>query len=210
MSLSISELRAEDSLTPVLLNEMKANQSASFQSLLPNWENKYGNKALRPLFEIASNLKNEDSHRYIALMSATKMGGPATLPLLKKLLKDRSWMIRSGALRALTLLNSTDVTQEVLPLLRDPALVVRVEAIETLLVLRPKGVSDALLAVIHDRENYHGKKAQWVPQKALVALAHLNAKEVLPKLQTLLHDPNHQNDPELLRQTRQTIESLSK
>ena len=83
--------------------------------------------------QIASDPRNEDSNRYVALMSAAKLGGPSGAPFILSFLKDRSWMMRSGALRALTALENPKTAEAVLPLLRDPALVVRAEAVLPLL-----------------------------------------------------------------------------
>lgn len=198
----------QDPLVQVLLTEIKSQKTSTFESLLPSWEKRFGSKAVEPLIEIASHSQYSDTHRYIALMSATKIGGPSTVALLKNLLKDRSWMLRSGALKALCVLNVPETADSILPLVHDPALVVRAEAVEAIPVLKPKGASDVLISAIRDHENYHGNKAQWVPQKALLALIRLQAKETIPQLQSLLKDPIHRQDIDFLRQTKRTIATL--
>ena len=125
-------------------------------------------------------------------------------------------MIRSGTLRALTALKNPATAQAVLPLLQDPALVVRLEAVAAVDKLRPVGATEALLKTLEHDANYHGGKAQWVPQKALIALSKLSsdtsgrriasAALLAPRLKPLL---DHHGDPELQKQTLVTLESLT-
>ena len=208
LQFSSPALASHDPLVEVLLSEIKSQKTSTFERLLPSWEKRYGSKALQPLIEIASDHRYQDTHRYIALMSATKIGGPGAVILLKSLLKDTSWMLRSGALRALCVVNDPETADDILPLVHDPALVVRAEAVEAIPVLKPKGSSEALLSAILDHENYHGNKAQWVPQKALLALIQLHAKETVPQLQSILKDPIHRHDADFLLQTKRTIAAL--
>jgi HEAT repeat protein len=190
---------------------MRHSASIPFDSLLLGWQKRYDTSAVQPLLEVAratsQKLKGtEDSERYIALMGAAKLGGKGAAPMITPFLKDSSWMLRSGALRALTALGDPATAPAVLPLLQDPALVVRAEAVEAVRKLHPPGAADALVATLDERENYHGGKAQWVPQKALVALADLHAAQYAPRLKDLL---DHNGDPELQTQTIATLESLT-
>lgn len=189
-----------------LRSQMIASRSVSFGSLLKQWEEKYGIQAVKPLLELANDSTLPDRQRYIALMGAGKIGGKAVAPLLVPLLKDRSWMIRSGGLRALSALQNEETTTHVLPLLKDPALVVRIEAIEAVERLRPQGASQALVSILTRSENYQGKKALWVPQRALSALKTLQAKDAAPGLLPLLEKTE---DRELLHRTMETLESLT-
>jgi hypothetical protein len=196
------------SLTHKFQNEIQKSKGASFENLVHNWEQEYGTSAFQPLIEIAANRKNEDAHRYIALMSAAKIGGTESAPLIGKFLKDTSWMVRSAALKALAALENPKTAESVLPLLKDPALVVRVEAVETVKILRPRGAAQALLATLEDPKNYHGGKAQWVPQKALGALVQMKAKGIISQLTTVLEKAQLQKDPDLKLKGKTTLKAL--
>lgn len=191
----------------MLLKEIQRRPAGSFEPLLHAWEKRHGIAAVDPLLEAAADKSRaEDSVRYIALMGAAKLGGKETAPRLVVFLRDGSWMIRSGALRALTALRNPATAAAVLPLLRDPALVVRLEAVEAVEKLQPEGGAEALLATLEHAANYHGGKAQWVPQKALAAIAKLNATKLAPRLKPLLE---HESDPELQKRTVATLETLT-
>jgi HEAT repeat protein len=179
--------------------------SNSFEPLLQSWQARYGSTAAGPLLILASE-PLEDPERYMAFMGAARLGGREGAPNLVRFLKDRSWMLRSAALRALAALKNPATASSVLPLLQDPALVVRLEAVEAVEKLQPPGAVEALTATLESRDNYHGGKAQWVPQKALLALASLHAQGQAPRLKKLLE---HENDPELQIQTVSTLESLT-
>jgi|GEM_PF-1999216 len=157
-----------------------------FDSLLSKWESEYGISAVRPLLQIASDQKAEDQNRYVALMGAARMGGYSAASLFTPYLRDKSWMIRSGALRVITLLQNQTSAAAVLPLLKDRALVVRAEAVDAVEKLKPAGAIPALLATLDDPQNYHAGRAQWVPGKSLHALAAMNARELLPRLRSIL------------------------
>ncbi len=189
-----------------LQRELHSKRSHSFASLLKNWESQYGVQAVEPLIKLASQKKNPDSDRYIALMGAAKLGGREIAPRLLVFLKDSSWMLRSGALRALSALNHPPSSRAVLPLLQDPALVVRSEAVDAVDRLHPPGSEEALLRALESRANYHNGKAQWLPQKALKALARFKNPAHAPKLLPLL---NHSDDESLLRETVLALETMT-
>ncbi len=200
--------------------EIRNRKSQSFDELIQEWQEKYQASVFHPLVQIASDRKNEDADRYVALMTAAKLGGSASIPMLVNLLKDRSWMMKAGALQALaivrhpsvqeTALNPNGFSSEIiLPLLHDPALVVRAEAVQAIKVLKPKGAVAALIEALNAEENYHGGKAQWVPQKVLSAIVELKAKETAPQLLSLLEHPRHQRDSEFLSMTVRTLELLT-
>ncbi len=137
------------------------------------------------------------------------MGGKEAAPLLVPFLRDRSWMIRSAALRALTVLKHPKTSDAVIPLLRDRALVVRSQAVDAVRTLRPNGATEALVSALEHGANYQQGKARWIPQKALDALVELkpaNAQEVCGRLKPLLQ---HRKDPALLERTVATLEALS-
>jgi HEAT repeat protein len=194
-------------LVATLKADLKSRKTTAFDSILKGWQKKYGPEAVGSLLHIAGDGKNVDPDRYIALMGAAKLGGIQAAPLLLPFLKDPSWMVRSGTLRALSALQNERTSQQVLSLLRDPALVVRLEAVDAVKVLRPIGAADALVSVLENGANYHGGKAQWVPQRALVALGALRAKEVAPRIARVLDI--HHADPAFQQLGITTLEKLT-
>lgn len=161
-----------------LHNDLSARESIRFEATLNLWEERYGVKAAPLLIQIANTKSNPDPDRYIALIGAARLGGPSIAPVIPHFLKDRSWMIRTAALRALKLVGKQTAAippQTTLRALKDPALVVRREAIDTILALRPEGSITALLATLEDPRNFRNGRPQWVPQKSLEALRTLRA-----------------------------------
>jgi HEAT repeat protein len=199
---------APRTITDLIKADLLHRQNLSFETLAQNWERQYGTRAFQPLTTIATDPKNQDSDRYVAMMSAVKLGGQSASSMLLGSLRDPSWMIRSGALRGLSALDNPATGRDVLPLLHDSALVVRVEAVEAIKILKPAGATAALLSAIEDPVNYHGGKAQWVPQRALGALADLKSTESAPYLLALLNQPRHQGDSEFLFYTISALERL--
>lgn len=197
---------APDRISRELRKGLASHRAVSFAKLLRSWETRFGTRAVTPLVAIAGDASLEDTDRYVAVMGAAKLGGKAIAPSLLPLLGDPSWMIRSATLRALSALNHPETGKQVLPLLKDKALLVRSEAVETVARLRPEGSVDALLGALEYSENYHGGKAQMVPQKALSALVALGAREAAPRLAPLL---SHERDPELQKRTVEALESLT-
>lgn len=148
-------------------------KAGDFQSLFNKWEKEHGSKAIAPLLNVASDPTTLDFDRYVAVMGAARLGGPASAPLLSPLLKDRAWMVRSAALKALAALGNKDASSAVLPLLRDPALVVRLDAVDAITKLAPPGSVEALIATLTDPGNYNKDKALWVPGRALESIRKL-------------------------------------
>lgn len=180
----------------------------SFENLTQNWQKTYGSGAFDALFQIASDTNAWDSERYIALMSAAKMSEKQGLRRFVSFLKDKSWMIRGGTLRALSVSGNEETGKIIFPLLQDPALVVRVEAVEALKILRPPGTAQALLLTLEDDRNYHAGKAQWVPGKALQALMLLRPSNAATTLKRVLEHPNCRHDAEFKAQVKQALNSL--
>lgn len=171
-----SELKPKD-----LLRDMRGRSGANFSALLEKWENSHGSRAVAPLLTLARDKQLEDSDRYIALLAATRLGGTAATGQLYETLDDRSWMLRSAALRGLTLLKpekSTPLQDKALVgALQDKALVVRREAVHAISELKPRGSVAALLKAAAAAHNYVQGRAQWIPQSALAALANFNSTE---------------------------------
>jgi HEAT repeat protein len=187
----------------------------SFDALLSSWEKRYGTPAVPILVGVAQDKTASDSERYVAVMGIAKIGGKESAHLLTSFLKDKSWMVRDGTLRALSALNQSQTAPAILPLVNDAALVVRLEAIRSVEKLRPEGSARALLAAIIDPINYHRGKAQWVPQKALEVLQHMKtlnvfsqseSHEAAMKLAALLENSR---DPSLKPQIAATLRTLN-
>jgi HEAT repeat protein len=192
--------------TRTLRTEIQSDHSSSFEPLLEQWSDDYGPSAIKPLLAVAKDHTNSDRVRYIALMGAAKLGGLAGATQITPFLKDSSWMLRNGALRALSALDNPQTAAAVLPLLQDPALVVRLEAVEAVRKLKPHGAAQALVNTLRSQDNYHNGKSQWVPIRSLDALAELRDPSIIPALKPLL---DHRHDPELQRQTISTLRALT-
>lgn len=170
-----TELSRSQKLRAWIRSDLAAHQDPSFEPLLKKWSQRFGPEAIPVLSQIIRDQTQKDEERYIALMGMAKLGGKAIAPELLPFLKDPSWMIRSGTLRALAVLGHPKTASAVLPLLKDPALVVRLEAVSAVEALRPKGAKEALIAVIKDPKNtFGGKQGKWVPERAREALRKLN------------------------------------
>lgn len=185
--------------------EINSHTANTFPDLYAAWQKQYGTHAINPLFVIAGS-QDSDRSRYIAILGAAKLGGQAIAPRIVPFLKDKSWMIRSAALKALAVLKHPKTYSAIMPLLHDPALVVRVEAIETVKTLKPAGAIPALIEVLHSQENYHFGKSTWAPERALKALAILGDKSIASELSPLL---DHQTDPPLQREAILTLQTLT-
>lgn len=193
--------------------DLKSLKNGNFGNHLKTWEATYGSDAVGPLLTLASNISFEDSQRYAALMGAIKLGGNGVATNIIPFLKDRSWMLRSGAIRGLTIIGSDIENAKIIPLLKDPALVVRLEAVEAIVQTHPPGTLEALVTALNDPGNFHRGKAQWIPQRALAGIAKLypkqssgpSKKEVLNKIIPLL---GNTQDFSLLEATVSAIETL--
>lgn len=157
---------------PQILGQIEGWKDRSFRTLIEEWKSKHGRRAIPTLLGIAQDAKKRDQTRYIALMGAARLSGPEIFKTVPNLLKDKSWMIRSGGLRIIRGMGSSDQAKLAYPLLKDPAWVVRAEAIELLERRQPKGFDDQLVAVLDDATNIVNGKAQLISYRALDALAH--------------------------------------
>lgn len=205
-TLSGNAFAALSPLGATLRSDLTSRRNNSFETLLQHWAKQHGEKASLPLLELTRDTRLADADRYLALMGAARLGGQALAPQLVPALKDRSWMLRSGALRALSALQNPTTRDSVLPLLKDPSLVVRTEAVEAVRILRPENARDALLQALENPANYHRGISQWVPKRALEALVAIQAKDAAPRLLPLL---NRSGDPALQAKTIETLESLT-
>jgi len=189
-----------------ILSDLSARKSSNFASLIQSWQQKHGTRAIPHLLSIAGSTGTEDPDRYIALLGAAKLGGSGVEKDVVPFLKDKSWMLRTAALRALVAIETPSAGKSVLALLKDPALVVRMEAATAVARLRPQGSVAALLAAVRAPENYHQGIAQWVPQQAIRALVALKARDSAKELKTLL---SHSRDPGLQKLTIAALGSLT-
>ena len=130
---------------------------------------------------------------------------------ISPLLKDKSWLVRMAAIKAITALKHPPSSLKVLALLDDKAMVIQSEAIDALGKLQPPGSADALVKLLRNPSNYKKGKAQWVPLKALTTLK--NVKKTKPAgvrlakaLRPLL---DRKSDSKLLLKTLETMESLT-
>jgi HEAT repeat protein len=205
-TVSASTRPAGTTLQKLLLADLKARSSRSFDGILKQWEHQYGTNAVDPLLSIAVNKKHADADRYVALMGVARLGGRGVAPQLTGFLKDPSWMLRSGSLRALSALKDENTSTAVLPLLKDKALVVRLEAVQAAEKLRPSGTAQALAVAANDPANFHAGRAQWVPQRALAALVSMEAREAAPLLRPLLE---RNSDQDILQQTILALEVMT-
>jgi HEAT repeat protein len=186
--------------------DLRTRTTASFEQILERWEQRYASQAIEPLVQIARNEKSPDAHRYVAVMGLARLAGQPAAPVIVPLLKDSSWMVRSGSLQALRALGANEWGAQAIALLKDPALAVRAEAALTVAKLNPPGAVEALLSAIEDPINYHGGRAQWVPHKALEGLVTLQAPaRVAGRLRKLL---DRSQDTLLLEKTVETLEKL--
>jgi len=204
---AIPKIKGTSGIESTIRAQLKRRVSTRFETLLNRWKRDYGTKAVSPLSKIAQDRKVSDASRYIAMMGATRLGGQGSTSLLYRLLKDKSWMIRSGSLKALRTVNPKTGSEKLLPLLKDKALVVRREAVIAVAHLNPKGSINAVMETLFHSANYHGGRAQWVPLQALDALVKLGAtKEMAKNLVKLF---SYKKDRKLARKTVHTLKKIT-
>lgn len=194
------------SIESQIRSDLQRRKSSDFSKMASDWKKRFNTSAVDPLLKIADDRRLEDSSRYIAVMSAVRLGGVPVAARIAVLLKDPSWMLRSAALRSLAMLEAGAQGTQTLALLKDPALVVRTEAVDTVKKLRPAGAVSALVDTLENPSNYHAGRAQWVPQKALMALIELKAPaSIASRIAPLL---KRTGDPDLQRTAVMTLENV--
>lgn len=195
--------------TALIADLHQAPQSGqNFETLSRSWAKRFGSGAYQALIDIAESPSETDSNRYIALMSAVKVGGTGAIQDLARLTTHPLWMLRSGSIRALAVLGNSKIGELILPRLKDDALVVRTEAVDAIRVLRPLGAERELMTALEDPSNYYHGKAQWVPDKALAGLANFSARQYLPRLKALSTSSLLRNDPQFKKRILETCELL--
>jgi HEAT repeat protein len=179
---------APQQLKTKLLKELELHRGRNFELLIRRWSKRYGTRATSPLLELAQTQSLDDSKRYIAVVAAGRIGGEEALAGIRKLTKDKSWMIRSACLNVLAALKQPRDHAALLARTKDKALVIRKQAVEILGKVRVPGAKPSLIEAVMDPRNYHRGKALWVPQKAILALTQYSlslkdAKKLLPVLE---------------------------
>ena len=155
----------------------------NFEPLIEAWSKQFGTALPATLKELAENEKSEDRSRYVALMALVRYDGKNSADTAKKMLKAKSWMPRSAALKAIEILKDASMEAEVVKTLQDdPALVIRAQAVDTLVALNTKDTPAHLLSAVYDKKNYRKGDyktgvADWVPQRALAGLRTLNTRD---------------------------------
>ncbi len=183
----------------------------NFEPLMEAWSKQFGAALPATLKELAENDKSEDRARYVALMGLVRFDGKNSSATAKKLLKAKSWMPRSAALRAIEILKDTSMEADVAKILKDdPALVIRAQAVDTLVALNTKDTANHLLEAVFDAKNYRKGNyktgvADWVPQRALAGLRTIKAKSIVLKLLPIINDAK---DGKLRAHALHTIETL--
>lgn len=179
-------------------SDIQSNLSGDFGGLLRKWSD--SSSRIRPLEElktIALDEASSERSRYIALMGAASLakldGRPDAIhPVLQRLKKDPSWVLRSASLEASLQVRDPARTEALaLELLTDPALVVRSRAVD--LIASPAS-APALARAALDPKNHPGGRALWVPQKAIRALVRLQARE---ELRAVVRQLGKRQDPSL-------------
>ena len=148
-----------------------------------------------------------DPERYIALMGAARIGGRLSAHRITPFLKSPAWLLRSGALQALTDLRDPATGPATFaaaqrPRPRRP----NRKAVAAIQALHPPGAAEALIQALGAGQNYSDGKALWVPGRALAAIQVLKAVDYAPRLLPLL---DHVSDPTLQIQTVATLEALT-
>ncbi len=208
---SSSGFAATPNILKILENDLNAHinkkiSGSSFENLIKKWSISPGVSAVPWLIKIASQSKYDDSHRYVALMGAAKLGGEVVLPSVIGFLQSPRWMLRSGALKILAFLKSEVYVKKVFPLLMDPALVVRLDALEVIHKIKPKESAEVLLQALRNKNNYRNGKAEWVPLKALDVLVEIDSTNHAPDIVFLL---DYKKDQKLQEKTIWALERLT-
>src|SRR5262249_42054267 len=95
--------------------EIRSHNSSHFEPLIGRWQVEYGTSVFPILVQIAEDIKMPERSRYIALMGATKLGGTGAKPVLIKLLKDPSPIVRNASLVGLRALGDPSVGPKIFP-----------------------------------------------------------------------------------------------
>lgn len=207
--------------TTVLLKEIQTwekQKKTDFSSLISQWEKKYSHQATLPLFELGLSKKNSEHERALALLSSLKLSNAHQKPLLKtkvdSLYKEKSWILRSTALKIDTQINPDRALKNAEQLvIDDPALVIRIQAAELLGTLsrtKTDTRSVVLLKAIRDSKNYRPEgyrngRSDGVSEAAFASLRKLKDKKVIADLREISKDAR---DPRIRAHALYTIKKL--
>lgn len=152
---SMSEIQA-------LIRKYSIQSRQGFQKAQEAIQNRYGKKAVSSLLKISKSTAQEDTHRYFAILTVSKLDPETGASLIRPFLNDRSWMIRSASLVSLTESKASITEKEWKKLLADPALVIRSQTVRSIAKVKPENSAGWLLKSLKDPAHFHGGKAQWV------------------------------------------------
>lgn len=190
--------------------DLKAHRGTQFEPLIDTWSARYGANAGPALYELASKPKTPDAHKYIAILSAARLGAAPKTAQIESFLQDKSWMVRVAMLRALPLyphqLEAPGLERALKTGLKDKALVVRLEAVEAARRLKPPGMFEWLHESLTDPVNFHRGKSQWIPERVLEIYAENADQRQAPKLKAVLATAQ---DPRLLEKAIRTLETMT-
>ncbi len=168
---------------PSVREELLAHQGTSFERLIKKWEaNSEREELSNQLITLSKDSSLGDASRYIALQGAARLigkpGKPVQMNQFEGLARDPSWMIRSGALKALEVTDTERASRVAAVLLGDPAFVVRLEAMSSLEKLRPTGsqIELSLLNAAEDPRNWRNSQPLQIPTRAIHLLALLRKR----------------------------------
>jgi hypothetical protein len=176
-------IRAETSIQQDLIRQ----SGRDFGPLVAAWKRRPNPKqTLKELFSIAQDRKSPDHVRYIALQGFAQLAqgtdDSVDLLSLRQLSEDPSWMVRTGTLKALEIVNPKEATPVALILLKDPALVVRMEALRSIetLKLTGKDIENSLLDAAEDPRNWRANQPLHIPERAALLVLQLR-RQTTPK-----------------------------
>lgn len=168
---SVASVQTQTPVKTVKTIEDAIRKSDNFQALFTQWQKELGADAVPLLKQVASQKKNTDTVRYVALMGMAKLGGKPIAEHIRPFLKDPAWMLRSGSIRALSAMEAHEEAPHLLPLAKDPALVVRLEAVHAIKKLKPTGYLVSLAQTVLDERNYQGRKSLGIAELAIDELS---------------------------------------
>jgi hypothetical protein len=141
----------------ILLGQMgRPGVSFDYLAMVHTWERDYGIEAVAPLAQIARDRAREETHRYIAFMSAIKLGGAPVARSLASLRQDRKPLVRMAVAFSGRLLEADAAAALLQPLLHDRALIVRAMAVESADFVWSHSLRSALADNLSHPANWNG------------------------------------------------------
>ncbi len=172
----------------VLAQEIQSagKNPGSPERLIQTWKTRYGTQAVPALVELSRNTAQEDQSRFLALIGIARLGGLASEPWITSQLKDRSWMVRIGALRSLSIIRSKKAETLGWDLIqKDPSDLVRVEALRLAMNSSGPQADRALRFALLDSKNYRKGYPLTLPQAGLEIVQQLRLSLAIPHLKEI-------------------------